>query len=284
VKKRLLTVAFVSALVLSAVNGTLLVSVGQANPYHEMTYDAPPIISIFSPTQNEATPSNALLNFTVSKSNAWLIWANVTAGNLRNQLLRVNILIDGKLYRSVEANSYLTSPFSYSENLQNMTDGRHSLAVEADCEGWNFEIHQSWSKKLFYKASSDGINFTVYAVPPQIMLLSVANDTYEASAVPLVFAVNRTVSQISYSLDEEDNVIVDGNTTLAGLPNGEHCLTVYATDIVGNTGVSETVYFSVEVPFPTTMVIVPAASVAVLGVGLLVYFKRRKHKAGMVEL
>jgi hypothetical protein len=53
---------------------------------------------------------------------------------------------------------------------------------------------------------------------------------------------------------------------------------------VGNTGVSETVYFSVEVPFPTTMVIVPAALVAVLGVGLLVYLKGRKHKAGMVEL
>ena len=276
-KKRLLTAAFVSALVLSAVNGTLLVSVGQANPYHEMTYDAPPIISIFSPTQNEATPSNVLLNFTVSKSNAWLIWANVTAGNLRNKMLRVNILIDGKLYRPVEANSYLTSPFSYSENLQNMTDGRHSLAVEADCEGWNFEIHQSWNKKLFYKASSDLINFTVYAVPPQILLLSVANDTYEASDVPLVFAVNGKVSQISYSLDGEDNVIVDGNTTLAGLPNGEHCITICATDIVGNTGVSETVYFTVEVPFPSIMVIAPITTAVVIGMGLLVYFKKRKH-------
>ena len=158
-----------------------------------------------------------------------------------------------------------------------MTDGRHSLAVETDCEGWNFEIHQSWSKKLFYKASSDLINFTVYAVPPQILLLSVANDTYEASDVPLVFAVNGKVSQISYSLDGEDNVIVDGNTTLAGLPNGEHCITICATDIVGNTGVSETVYFTVEVPFPSIMVIAPITTAVVIGMGLLVYFKKRKH-------
>ena len=275
--KKALTAAFISALLLLVVTGTLFVRVGRANPYHEMTYDAPPIISIFSPTQNEATPSNALLNFTVSKSNAWLIWTNVTAGNLRNKMLRVNILIDGKLYRSVEANSYLTSPFSYSENLQNMTDGRHSLAVEADCEGWAYDFHELHKRKLWYEASSDLINFKVYAVPPQILLFSVANETYEASDVPLVFAVNRTVSKLSYSLDGEDNVIVDGNTTLCGLPNGEHCITIYATDIVGNTGVSETVYFTVEVPFPSIMVIAPITTAVVIGMGLLVYFKKRKH-------
>ena len=276
-KKRLLTAAFVSALVLSAVNGTLLVSVGQANPVYEDIYDAPPIISIFSPTQNETTPSNLLLNITVSKSDRWTLGASTYAGILRNQLLRIRILIDGKLYRSFEVNSYLTSPFSYSENLQNMTDGTHILALEADCEGWAYDFHELHKRKLWYEASSDLINFKVYAVPPQILLFSVANETYEASDVPLVFAVNRTVSKLSYSLDGADNVIVDGNTTLCGLPNGEHCITIYATDIVGNTGVSETVYFTVEVPFPSIMVIAPITTAVVIGMGLLVYFKKRKH-------
>ena len=276
-KKRLLTAAFVSALVLSAVNGTLLVSVGQANPVYEDIYDAPPIISIFSPTQNETTPSNLLLNITVSKSDRWTLGANTYAGILRNQLLRIRILIDGKLYRSFEVNSYLTSPFSYSENLQNMTDGTHILALEADCEGWAYDFHELHKRKLWYEASSDLINFKVYAVPPQILLFSVANETYEASDVPLVFAVNRTVSKLSYSLDGADNVIVDGNTTLCGLPNGEHCITIYTTDIVGNTGVSETVYFTVEVPFPSIMIMAPIAIAAAIGVGLILYFKKRKH-------
>ena len=276
-KKRLLTAAFVSALVLSAVNGTLLVSVGQANPVYEDIYDAPPIISIFSPTQNETTPSNLLLNITVSKSDRWTLGANTYAGILRNQLLRIRILIDGKLYRSFEVNSYLTSPFSYSENLQNMTDGTHILALEADCEGWAYDFHELHKRKLWYEASSDLINFKVYAVPPQILLFSVANETYEASDVPLVFAVNRKVSKLSYSLDGADNVIVDGNTTLCGLPNGEHCITICATDIVGNTGVSETVYFTVEVPFPSMMVMAPIAIAAAIGVGLILYFKKRKH-------
>jgi TolA-binding protein len=74
---------------------------------------------------------------------------------------------------------------------------------------------------------------------------------------------------------EKENIA--GNTTLTNLPYGEHNVTVYATDKAGNTGTSETIYFSVEEPFPTTMVITLAASMAVLGAGLAVYFKKRKQ-------
>jgi hypothetical protein len=45
-------------------------------------------------------------------------------------------------------------------------------------------------------------------------------------------------------------------------------------------GVSETIYFKVEVPepFPVTPVSVASvASIAIVGVGLLVYFKKRKR-------
>ena len=82
--------------------------------------------------------------------------------------------------------------------------------------------------------------------------------------------------QITYSLDGEETVTINGKTTLTGLANGDHNITVYAKDEAGNVG-SETTYFSVEVPFPTTMVIAPVASVAVVGVGLLVYFKKHKR-------
>jgi hypothetical protein len=42
-------------------------------------------------------------------------------------------------------------------------------------------------------------------------------------------------------------------------------------------GESETVNFNVEVPFPTTIVATASASMAIVGVGLLVYFKKRNH-------
>lgn len=270
-KKKALALTFIMVLLLLAVAGTQFVSLGMANPFED-TYNAPPTISIFSPTQNGAAPSNLLLNFTITKSFGW----NVSSGNLRNRLVRVKILIDGQLYRSIEADSHLSSPFSYSEYLQDLADGMHTLALETFCEGWTYEIHGLWSGKLWYKAFSDLINFTVYANPPKILLLSMNNKTYEASDVPLIFTVNETTSQISYSLDGEDNVTIGGNITLAGLSNGEHYITVYATDIAGNIGVSETISFSVETPFPTTLVIAPIASVVVAGVGLTVYFRKRR--------
>jgi hypothetical protein len=75
-------------------------------------------------------------------------------------------------------------------------------------------------------------------------------------------------------------VTIDGNTTLIWVPNGYHNVTVYATDEFGNTGVSKTTYFSADVPEPFSTVIVVAVSVATIalvGAGLLVYFKKRKH-------
>jgi hypothetical protein len=75
-------------------------------------------------------------------------------------------------------------------------------------------------------------------------------------------------------LDGQNNVTINGNTTLTWLPNGYHNVTVYATDEFGNTGVSKIIYFNVDAPFPTALII--AASVAssgVIAVGLLGVFQ-----------
>jgi hypothetical protein len=114
--------------------------------------------------------------------------------------------------------------------------------------------------------------------PPNVSVLSIENKTFVNSTVPLDFTVNELVAQFSYSLDGHDNVTIAGNTTLTGLSNGEHYITVYYTDIAGNVGASETSYFNVEVSFPTALVVAASvASVAVISVGLLVYFKKRKR-------
>jgi hypothetical protein len=81
---------------------------------------------------------------------------------------------------------------------------------------------------------------------------------------------------MGYSLDGRDNVTITGNTTLSGLSNGLHNVTVYARDEFENTGASETISFSIDVPFPATLVITSAAAVAIVGLVLLVYFKKRK--------
>ena len=115
---------------------------------------------------------------------------------------------------------------------------------------------------------------------PEITVASPENKTYYTTDVALNFTVNEPVSSMHYKLDGE-TFEISGNTTLTGLSYGMHNLTVHATDAADNTGSSEVITFTVaEEPEPFPAAPVAAASVAtiaVVGVGLLVYFRRRKH-------
>ena len=51
---------------------------------------------------------------------------------------------------------------------------------------------------------------------------------------------------MGYSLDDLMNVTVGGNTTLVGLSEGVHTITVFANDAAGNMGSSQTVYFTIN--------------------------------------
>jgi hypothetical protein len=118
----------------------------------------------------------------------------------------------------------------------------------------------------------------VDTVAPSVLALSPENKSYETSSIPLNFIVNEPLLQIEYSLDGEKNVTIEGNTTLTGLANGGHNLTVYVWDEAGNVGASETLSFTVDVPFPTTLVAVASGvSLGAVGLGIVVYFKKRKR-------
>jgi hypothetical protein len=125
-------------------------------------------------------------------------------------------------------------------------------------------------------------------IPPVVTVISPRNKTYNTSDVSLTFAVNKPTSLLEYSLDGLQNVAITGNTTLNGLSNGAHNLTVYATDAAGNTAASETITFTItkeaetpqppsEEPFPTaySMGIVALMIIALLG--SIVYILKRKH-------
>jgi hypothetical protein len=159
-----------------------------------------------------------------------------------------------------------------------MPTARHLLCVAVVNDmiyamgGWSFFMGPGCSENEQYTPFGYG------TVPPVISVASPENRNYTASEVALNFTVNRQVEWTGYSLDGQENVTTTGNTTITGLPNGLHNITVYAKDEFENTGVSETVSFSVEVPFPTELAIAASvATVAVVGVGLLFYFKRRKR-------
>jgi hypothetical protein len=113
-------------------------------------------------------------------------------------------------------------------------------------------------------------------------MLSPQAISYKTSEVPLDFTVNKTVSQITYTLDGQQNVTT-GNMTLTGLSNGLHNVTVYATDKAGNVGISQTINFTVAKPEPFSAETIVAVSVVasvvivVACAGVIVYLRKRKH-------
>lgn len=117
--------------------------------------------------------------------------------------------------------------------------------------------------------------------PPEISILSPENTTYAISNVSLTFTLNKPVTWMSYSLDAQEQVPITENITLYNLSNGPHNITVYAKDKFEIMGTSETIHFNIDPPepFPTTLIVtISAASVAVVAVGLVVYFRKIKGR------
>jgi hypothetical protein len=276
-KNAFFTAVFIAVLLLSAVAGTQLVMLGAAQP--EMTWTSPPIISIHSPANDTyINARNVLLNLTVTKPARWLSSMGVPGWNVQ-ELQTIRYQIDGMFYETVGVGSDLSSPFNYIVNLTNVTDGEHILVVYAYASGFEYE---QWYEvpRSFVVYSSSSVTFTLDTTSPSVSVLSLENMTYYRSDVALNFTVNESVSHVTYSVDGQDNVTVAGNTTLTGLSPGVHNVTVYATDVVGQIGASETIAFTVAEepePFPTAQVVASVAILAVVGGGLLVYFKKRKH-------
>jgi parallel beta-helix repeat protein len=117
--------------------------------------------------------------------------------------------------------------------------------------------------------------YLLQTTPPEI---SVLNQRVAGSNVSLAFTVDKSVNWTGYSLDGKQNITITGNTTLTGLSDGLHNLTIYANDTYGNMGASETVTFTIPEPFPVVPVAVGSVAVAIVVVaGLLAYSKKRKH-------
>ena len=120
---------------------------------------------------------------------------------------------------------------------------------------------------------------------PIVFVSTPKNGTYYASDIPLTFTVNEPFSSISYSLDGQAEAAITGNTTLLGLTVGTHYITVYAKDLAGNVGTSGTIQFTIAARFPTELVVISLAIVAIVGVSLLGYVKRQNlsdyKKAGL---
>jgi hypothetical protein len=149
-------------------------------------------------------------------------------------------------------------PLYQASSLVRTTDGGYAIA------GTAFE-GTTWLTKISPEPDVS---------PPLVSVSSPKSKTYDIGDAPLTFTVNELASWIRYSIDGQDNVTITANITLSGLSEGAHNLTVYAADIAGNIGASETIHFTVIACFPIEWVVASVVTVAAIGVGLLVYFRK----------
>lgn len=119
----------------------------------------------------------------------------------------------------------------------------------------------------------------VEKIPLEVNVLSPVSHTYKESSLNLNFTLNKPSYWVGYSLDGKDNVTIYGNTTLLELSNGMHNVRIYVKTTYGHVEASERILFNVAVPKPYSglYVAVTLATLLVIGVGLLVYFKKRKR-------
>jgi hypothetical protein len=121
-----------------------------------------------------------------------------------------------------EEKSYLDA----SVELPALSNGSHCLTVYVQ----SVIVIYDGSWHTYADIDSQTVYFTVLS---SIWLL-MENETYDSTEIPLNFYVNETTSQIAYSLDNQANVTITGNTTLTGLTEGQHTLFVYANDELEN--------------------------------------------------
>jgi N-acetylneuraminic acid mutarotase len=95
-------------------------------------------------------------------------------------------------------------------------------------------------------------------VAPMIYITSPSNETYQQ--VLLTYTVNKDVSWVGYSIDNNANVTVTNSIRLSRLSQGGHQIVLYANDSSGNVGVSNTVYFSIDTVAPTLSILNPTNS------------------------
>lgn len=265
----------------------------------------PPKVSIFSPEDNSVyNTNNFILSFNVtepsgpgvlsterSPSVSWIYYKmdwqqdNDIVSDLGTERLFKDTIT---VYKSSRVNYVNFSsevwrsfyPQASNLNLTGLSEGSHNVTVVAWCTGNYVPVDgNAYPEELFYIRGSCTAKFSIDAISPSISVSSIENKTYEASEVPLTFSTSEPVSNVSYVLDGQGNVTLAENTILAGLPNGSHNVTVYAWDLAGNVGISETAYFSMDVPKPFSIVpvaVASTASVAVACVDIILYLRKSK--------
>ena len=144
--------------------------------------------------------------------------------------------------------------------VQDLWQGRYTVLVDGEeplvINNW-IDGTYTYIYFTYLHSEHEVVIQTSDTTPPTISILFPANKTYPARDVQLTFTVNESTSWTGYSLDGQMNVTMSGNTTIFGLSDGSHIITVHANDTAGNMGSSDTVYFTIDTVSPNIEILSP---------------------------
>jgi hypothetical protein len=241
-------------------------------------------IWIFSPTNTTYTSNVLLLNVTAKRNfspNYYNTQLKYSLNNAENVTIPikatfVDMSIPGTTF------SWLASYtlFSGQIALLKLPEGIYCLTVYGE-----YNRAEDVDPKYPNMHDIQTIHFVINnGIPPVIILLEFENVIYETDNFPLNFTVSEPVSWMGYSVDCQDNVTIAGNSTLSELGYGTHNVTIYAKDIFGNIGASETASFTVAEPGQidpwTVEVIATAVVIVCIAVAFLLLYKKAHFQKG----
>ena len=280
---------FASTIILALLFAASAFFVGptQANPVIVLYNDVSPpggaqapIINIYTPLNGSSYPKELALTFDVT-------FPPINGDEALDAITKI-------YYKGSWETKEITvgegSHGSFSIDLSDIRGGNFSVTIFAVGEGLvdtgedyreeNGIVYSYHYFDRFEMTGSSTVSFIKDVVPPRITVLSPQNTTYTSSEVELDYTVNEVASEVLYCLDGKQNQTLTDSLTLIGLEEGFHNVTMYAADLAGNAAEPKTLFFNVDLPEPfpvATVAAVSGTSVAIIGVGLLVYFKKRKH-------
>jgi len=164
----------------------------------------------------------------------------------------------------------------YYVTLSGLGDGAHFIKIRVagdyygpDYEGLNYDCQGN-------------VSFVIDSIFPTVDNISIKNIIYYENDLELACTTSEPCPWIAYSLDNQANVTMSGTsgnqqakTNLTDLSEGRHTITIYASDIAGNTVASETITFTVE-PFPTTTILAVVLAVTIIVAAAFLFFRRRR--------
>ena len=267
--------------------------------------DVPPRATTKPPTTSIQTPQNNTINSGIANIS---IYSNVTISGDGEALYlkKIHFETDWQPHPTIVyefiPGTYMNTitEFNKTITIGEIPEGNHTITIFT-LERGRYEEPQPYTAgfKAFYYYfsinSSSSLNFTTDKTIPTTTFSLPEDNKYYSSTINLNYTISEKVSQLKYSLDGQDQVNslfsenlegnngttgfdVIGTLVLSNLTDGKHNVTIYATDLAGHTGVSETIYFTIE-PFPTTLVIGAVVVAVIVVLGIFSYRIKTKRRS-----